>query len=414
MFEQNPEEGKRPVDSRRYLAAGLQGDRWVAPLMLGAMVFSLVSIFLSYVFFVAGLVVWGWDCYQRGRIHLEFPPFTLLLGSYVALILVSIIFSSEPLTSAVYLKKLIKVFSIFLIYTYATRQELEFGLKSIFWIMSASGLYGVLQYFWLKPVDLLHRIDGFMSHWMTFSGQLMMVSVALGGYLLYLGGIRMQKARSGFLGYSIILLVVGFALILTFTRSAWIGCACGFLVMLAIRKVKWAIGGGLVLLIIFLFLPAPFIDRFYSSFDLSDTTTRGRVELLKTGINLIRDNPLTGVGPRMVAERALEYREDRELPDELYQHFHSNLVQIAAEMGVPAAIVWMLLWIWVVRDFLIMRRNSSDPFLDYLLVNGISVLVAVQLAGLLEYNFGDSEIAILLFFFVTAPYAAKRGRRLAT
>ena len=83
-------------------------------------------------------------------------------------------------------------------------------------------------------------------------------------------------------------------------------------------------------------------------------------------------------------------------------------------MGIPAALVWILLWVWILRDFWIMRRESLDPFLDYLAVNGISVLVAFQLAGLLEYNFGDSEIAILLFFFVTAPYTVKREALLGT
>jgi O-antigen ligase len=116
----------------------------------------------------------------------------------------------------------------------------------------------------------------------------------------------------------------------------------------------------------------------------------------------------------MVAERALDYKVDTDLPDELYQHFHNNLVQIAAEMGILAALVWLLLWIWMVRDFFAMRKVTVDPFLDYVAVNGISVLVAFQLAGLLEYNFGDSEIAILLFFYVTAPYVVQRRGRLGT
>jgi hypothetical protein len=80
-------------------------------------------------------------------------------------------------------------------------------------------------------------------------------------------------------------------------------------------------------------------------------------------------------------------------------------------MGIPAALTRLALWIWMVRDFLRLRRRAIEfPFLNYLAVNGISVLGAVQLAGLLEYNFGDSEIAILLFFIVTAPYAVDRRR----
>jgi len=37
-------------------------------------------------------------------------------------------------------------------------------------------------------------------------------------------------------------------------------------------------------------------------------------------------------------------------------------------------------------------------------MSGVAVLAAFLLAGLFEYNFGDSEILILLLFFITIPY----------
>ncbi|MGW8180250.1 MAG: O-antigen ligase family protein, partial [bacterium] len=211
--------------------------------------------------------------------------------------------------------------------------------------------------------------------------------------------------------YSLILSVMVVALGLSFTRSAWIGAVGGLIVMLAVLRMKWAVLGGLLVLVTFLLLPAPFRERFYTSFDLRDTTTKGRVELLNTGAELILANPWFGVGPRMVPEKALDYRGEIDLPTHLYQHFHNNIVQIAAEMGIPAALCWIALWIWVVKDCLKMRRTvKNQPFLQYLSVTCICILVAFHLAGLFEYNFGDSEIAILLFFFVTIPYTVDRRR----
>jgi len=380
-------------------------------MMLGAVVLSLVSIFLSYWAFVIGVLLWIFDCFQRRRIRLEAPPFTPILLVFLGLVVVSILSSSEPLTSALYLKKLIKLFAIFLIYTYVTEQQIEKGLRWIFWTLGVSGFYGILQVWGLKDIDLLNRIDGFMSHWMTYSGQLMVGAVSLAGYLLLLIRIRSGRSWSSILFYTVIFAVIIISLGLTFTRSAWIGAVCGLLIMLTILNVRWALFGGVVFLIGFLLLPVAFKERFYTSFDPTDTTTRGRIELLKTASKLIQANPWTGVGPRMVSKKALEYRDEKELPSYLYQHFHNNLLQIAAEMGIPAALTWLALWIWMVRDFLRLRRRGIEfPFLNYLAVNGISVLGAVQLAGLLEYNFGDSEIAILLFFIVTAPYAVDRRR----
>ncbi len=391
--------------------AQFQPEAWVAPLVLGAVVFSLLSIFLFYLIFSLAVTCWLADCYQKRRILLSFPPFTPLLLLFVGLVMISILFSSDVVSSAKYLKKLVKLFSAFLIFTYVNEIQIESGLRWILRVLGASAIYGVLQLLWLKETSLINRIDGFMSHWMTFSGQLMMGTVCLAGYLLFLLRMRGTRCWAQIAASFLLFLLISAALILTFTRSAWIGSVGGLLVMLAILRLRWALVGGMAVVVIFLLLPAPFQQRFYSSFDLTDTTTRGRIELLKTGARLIQTHPWTGVGPRMVAKEALEYRNEKDLPDYLYQHFHNNLVQIAAEMGIPAALIWLGLWVWITRDFLRMRRaGKGQPFFAYLAVNGICVLVSVQLAGLLEYNFGDSEITILLLFFVTVPYAVDRRR----
>jgi O-antigen ligase len=250
-----------------------------------------------------------------------------------------------------------------------------------------------------------------MSHWMTFSGQLMMGSVALACYLVFLFSSRSRSSGRVRALYAGIMMVLLIALGLTFTRSAWLGCAFGFLVLLASIRWRWVVWGCVAFLALFLLLPATFQNRLYSSFDLSDTTTRGRIELVRTGMQMISENPWTGVGPATVQFEALAYRQENELPAYLYQHMHNNLVQIAAEMGIPAAVAWLSLWIWILRDFLKMRRRwSVDPFLSYLAVNGICILAAVHVAGLFEYNLGDSEIAILFFFFVTIPYAVEQRK----
>ena len=63
---------------------------WVAPVVLGAVVLSLVSIFLFYLAFSAAVLLWVLDCLREGRIHLEFPPFTFMLALLFGLIVISI------------------------------------------------------------------------------------------------------------------------------------------------------------------------------------------------------------------------------------------------------------------------------------------------------------------------------------
>ena len=74
-------------------------------------------------------------------------------------------------------------------------------------------------------------------------------------------------------------------------------------------------------------------------------------------------------------------------------------------MGVITLVIWVALWVRLVWDFVgFVRGQPSDRFLYCIAMSGVGVLAAFLLAGLFEYNFGDSEILILLLFFITIPY----------
>ncbi|MCZ6878745.1 MAG: O-antigen ligase family protein, partial [Acidobacteria bacterium] len=300
-------------------------------------------------------------------------------------------------------------------------------------VLGISAGYGILQYFWLLDINLINRIDGFMGHWMTFSGQLMLVSVALGGYLLFyqlprtLAGGQSgtsQEAgkgeeRVGWLSrevlslgaWSVLLALFLFVLVLTHTRSTWLGTIGGLLLLLSVYRLRWLLPGILILIALFFVLPSGLKERFYSGFDTTDTTTRIRLELLLTGKNIIVAHPWTGLGPNMVSLRYQDYNGTDEFPTWIYQHLHNNFLQIAAEMGVITLLIWVALWVRLFWDFArFFRDPASDRFLSCLAMSGIGVLVAFLLAGLFEYNFGDSEILILLLFFITIPYVVHGGQ----
>ena len=210
-------------------------------------------------------------------------------------------------------------------------------------------------------------------------------------------------------GWVTLLLVFLPALILTHTRSAWLGTIGGMLLLLWVFRFRWLIAGFGVLVFLFIFLPTSFKQRLYSSFDLADRTTRVRLELLNTGRNIIEVCPWLGLGPRMVPRLYQDYNETDEFPGSIYQHLHNNFVQIAAEMGLITLGVWLAIWVCLLRDFIrFARRSRSDRWSFSVAMTGIGVVVAFLLAGLFEYNFGDSEVLILLLFLVTVPYVASR------
>jgi O-antigen ligase len=400
--------------------------RWIPNTLIAAVVLSVVSIFVSDTLFALAIGLWLWDSWRIRRLRWETPPFAWFVLFFLGAVVLSILLSPEVQASTLYLKKSIRFLYIILIYTYLDSDHLRRAFHALFLVLTASAAYGILQYFWLMDVHLLNRISGFMGHWMTFSGQLMLGLVALSGYVA-LGGKRLHPSRSapetadeegGWRYRAVLLVFLGIlvlALWLTMTRSSWLGALAGLSVLfvLRIRKVSWLVVGLAALLGLFLLSPSHFKERLYSGFDLLDETTRVRIELVKTGLNMIKDHPLTGVGPRMVRRVNRDYRVSEEFPDWAYQHLHNSPLQIAAEMGLPALMAWLALWLKIGVDLVRFSRDEhGGRFSRCLGTIGAGTLVAFLAAGLFEYNFGDAEILILVLFLLTAPYAARiHGRR---
>ena len=408
-------------------------DKWISISILVAVVCSVLSIFVSDIFFSMAGILWLADCYQRKKIHLKFPPFFRYLLFFLLATIGAIAFSNDISTSLYFLIKLIKYFYVLLIFTYVRPEWIEQTLQAIFVVLTGSALYGILQYFVLMDVTLLNRIEGFMGHWMTFSGQLMLCSVAMTGYLLFYRLPRVFSPTSnvsvqiseysksccsvkyqGILRSGSWILVLGIfllTLILTQTRNAWLGTIGGVFLLLWMFRLRWMLSGIGVLFLVFLILPGNFKQRFYSGLDSSDTTTRIRIELFHTGANIIKDNPWWGLGPKMVPRAYQRYNTTDEFPKWIYQHLHNNFLHIAAEMGLITLGAWIVLWAKLLLDFVRFKRDDEkDSILSCMSTVGIGVIASFLLAGLFEYNFGDSEILILLLFFVTVPYVLKYSR----
>jgi putative inorganic carbon (hco3(-)) transporter len=116
---------------------------------------------------------------------------------------------------------------------------------------------------------------------------------------------------------------------------------------------------------------------------------------------MVQKDPLTGVGPDMVIQVYPTIR-DKTAINQLAPHLHNVPLQIAAERGIPALLVWMWFIATLIRDFFRQRR-ASFPSLSN---GGLAVIGAMLAAGLFEYNFGDSEFLMLFLVLVTLPYAA--------
>ena len=245
---------------------------------------------------------------------------------------------------------------------------------------------------------VLARMTGFMGHWMTFSGEQLLVWCAAIPAVLMLG--RRWMIPLG---------VVGTALLLSFTRSAWLGAAAGFVVLGLLMPRKILISAALPVAVVAVGFSGLIYHRLSFSFkEKQFGPDTGRFELFIGGIRMIKDHPLFGVGPERIHTEFPHYRgADLAEPNFYYGHLENNIVQLAAERGLLCltAFLWFIFELYA--SLLKMLKTASGD-IRWIVLSALSALTGFMIAGLFSYNFGDSEVLLLLLFIVSLPYGVTR------
>jgi O-antigen ligase len=119
---------------------------------------------------------------------------------------------------------------------------------------------------------------------------------------------------------------------------------------------------------------------------------------------MVRDHPLFGVGPNMVEVVYGQYRIP-EAVEQVNPHLHNVPMQIAAERGLPALVIWLGFLGTLLRGLYVKLRTVGPRTTA---AAALASVVGMLAAGLFEYNFGDSEFLMLFLVMLTAPFAADR------
>jgi O-antigen ligase len=363
--------------------------------LVGIVAAMQLSIAAAQILLAVAALAWLASHLARSE-RLEAPAFFWPLLVYAALTLVSAGFSGDPRVSFTDCKQLVLLMLVPLTYDLARGGRAQSVLSIVLTIGAASAFVGIVQYAVLNFDGLGRRPQGTLSHWMTYSGTLMLVICGATARVLY--------GTSGRLWALFVMPALLVALSLTLTRGAWVGVAAGVAVLFLSKDFRLlalipiVIVGGLLL------APPALIERAQSMFNRKDVTTVDRIAMLEAGVAIVKDYPLTGVGPDQIERVYPRYR----VPDAVKPtnpHLHNVPMQIAAERGLPA----LGAWLWFVGavfaglwQLLKKARNKS------LAAAALGAMVAMLAAGLTEYNFGDSEFLMLLLVMITLPFAANR------
>lgn len=244
----------------------------------------------------------------------------------------------------------------------------------------------------------------------------------------------------------IVLAAASLAIVLTFSRAAWISYALAVIVMTflflkarAVSKSAWLTGAGIAIVAVVAIgaLSGPIMDRLTRQGD--EGATASRLRMIDVALDLAKAYPIIGVGPGEYAEAGLQLQSPAfQTPQWVsigqkptsplvgrldtvtfqepgYPSFkqplsvHNRFLLCLSELGVVGLCLWLLLYWAFLRDALLCFR-SVDPFYRAVGIAGIGYIVAAVTYMNLDLFNDDKSIEILFFVPVLISAVARCAR----
>ncbi len=237
------------------------------------------------------------------------------------------------------------------------------------------------------------RAHSFSGDYMAAGGMYMLSLVISVSRFLYAKKVRPWR----YLGLS---LVLGLALVFTYTRSSWIGAAVALLVVGALKNWRLpALLLAVAVMLLALFPHTPVAQRVFSINSKYQSSNVERRFMWVSALKLIKQRPLRGYGVDNLSvhygpvanPKAIEQRPP---------HVHNTILQMAINGGLLAAglyLWWMIvLLLYGYAAWQRLRQQKPD---QAAVVLGITAgMLGFLINGLFEFNFGTSQVITIVYF----------------
>jgi O-antigen ligase len=372
---------------------------------LGCYIAQLVTVFgiaLSYGALSIAVLTAPFAARGELRSRLRIPGATWVLAplvAYLALTAGSVALSHDPLRSADALLDSLALSPLVLGLLFVRGEQRTRLVATCLVVLGAGlALYGFAESaFGAGGLELDRRIRGPFSHYQTLAGVLLLCNLLALASLAHRPSLRRVWTWGA-------LLLISAALVLGLTRGAWVALGAALLLLLLLRAPRALLWVAPALVVFLLVAPLRVVERAASIFDPYDSSNYDRLCMVWSGLRMIEERPVFGIGPDMVKELYPVYRHPT-APRVERPHLHNSFLQVAAERGVPAALALVALFAgsatlaW--RGF-----RSEGGFRGAradLWVGALLGIVAFTIAGMFEDNWGDTEVQRILLFLLIVP-----------
>lgn len=261
------------------------------------------------------------------------------------------------------------------------------------------------------------RASGWTRHYETFAEMLQMIAqLSLGFALAFLLGPSPARAngreRLIYLSSFAAFAVIAAGIALTAMRTALVAFVVGAGV------TAWRAGArGRSRIVVALVIVAAmglgalfvFKTRAGGALTLDDPSANLRLRVARTAAERIPLHPFTGHG----MDSSQRHWNEWGFPGDDYLHAHSTPIQLAFERGLPA----LAFWLWLMLAFWLTAaraerqwRDSQQPAPHGLALGMTGALAGFLASSLVNYNFGDSEVALFLWWMMGVSVLLVRER----
>jgi len=350
------------------------------------------------------LLVWLVRIFLMKKFHLVKNPLNIPIAAFLVAVAIGVIMAVDFKYS---LKRYMSLgwTSIFFLTVNNVKDVTRFKklVRILILITTIAGAYGIFQH--LTKIDFfgnvkhlhlpLARSTGFFDGPATFGNYILLVLPLVIGLSYYSKTIREKR----WLGLSSLIILT--AIIFSYGRGVWLGLIAGliFMAILSSRRLFLSIVAGIIVCSMFiLILPSSeFSQRVVGTFR-SKRPVGDRTEFWEGSLRIVRDYPITGVGWEGFRKVYPRYRpvEARESGC----NAHNNFIDVTVDGGLLGLgmFLWLLMTIYKVSFHIF--KKLEDGYLKGISWGFLGSFTAFLIAGLSQYNFGDSEVVMLFYFLL--------------
>jgi O-antigen ligase len=364
-----------------------------------------LSSMLAINLFRVSLVLWLLLAFRPGATWKRSPIFLPML-CFLALTALASMLSLDRVASWQQMKTVELAFAA-LIVSDTSARVLRWMVGGLLTTSFAIAVVAAWQY--LHRVDAFTRIQGLYRHYVNFGEMLLLVAALSFGVAL---GVDRSHIKMR-VGAGVVFVATTAALVATATRTflAALLLACFYIVWQQFRWRTRAFAAVAVAMALIVGAWWFHSRRGFSWFDLADPGTQYRLLIWRDAGRIIRQHPLFGVGLASVQRHPDRFHMSAysAFPN-MISHFHSTPIEIAADCGLPALVVWIWLMFtcWSTARRALAHTAQDDSFVQGIALGVLAAVVAFQFASLFHYILGDPEPMLLFWILIGAAIILER------